>query len=40
LECLLKLGCDQWQGHLFSQPVDAKAFAALLTSADRQERRA
>ena len=40
LECLLKLGCEQWQGHLFSQPVDAAAFAALLTSADRQERRA
>ncbi|HYL89687.1 MAG TPA: EAL domain-containing protein [Burkholderiales bacterium] len=40
LECLLRLGCEQWQGHLCSPPVDAPAFAALLTSAARQERRA
>jgi diguanylate cyclase (GGDEF)-like protein/PAS domain S-box-containing protein len=29
LERLLALGCDQWQGHLFSVPVDAAGFAAL-----------
>ncbi len=40
LECLLRLGCEQWQGHLCSQPLDAQAFAALLTSSARQERRA
>jgi EAL domain-containing protein (putative c-di-GMP-specific phosphodiesterase class I) len=40
LECLLRLGCEQWQGHLCSQPLDAAAFAALLTSSAPQERRA
>ena len=29
LERLLSLGCDQWQGHLFSPPLDAAGFAAL-----------
>ena len=28
LDCLLELGCEQWQGHLFSPPLDAAAFAA------------
>ena len=28
LERLLELGCEQWQGHLFSPPLDAAAFAA------------
>ncbi|HZE61011.1 MAG TPA: GGDEF domain-containing phosphodiesterase, partial [Burkholderiales bacterium] len=32
LDCLLRLGCDQWQGHFFSQPLDAPAFAALYCS--------
>ncbi|HUQ76368.1 MAG TPA: EAL domain-containing protein [Burkholderiales bacterium] len=29
LERLLALGCSQWQGHLFSTPLDAQAFSAL-----------
>jgi len=29
---LIELGCDEWQGHLFSQPLDAKAFEGLLDS--------
>jgi diguanylate cyclase (GGDEF)-like protein/PAS domain S-box-containing protein len=32
LERLLTLGCEQWQGHLFSPPLDAQAFAALFRS--------
>jgi EAL domain-containing protein (putative c-di-GMP-specific phosphodiesterase class I) len=40
LDCLLNLGCQQWQGHLFSAPVDAQAFAALFSSALRSERTA
>jgi len=32
LDCLLGLGCEQWQGHLFSAPLDAQAFAALFSS--------
>ena len=28
----LGLGCEQWQGHLFSPPLDAPAFAALFSS--------
>jgi diguanylate cyclase (GGDEF)-like protein/PAS domain S-box-containing protein len=32
LDCLLGLGCEQWQGHLFSPPLDAQAFAALFSS--------
>ena len=33
LECLLALGCEEWQGHYFSAPLDAAAFEALLASA-------
>ena len=40
LDCLLSLGCEQWQGHLFSAPLDAQAFAALFSSALRSERTA
>jgi diguanylate cyclase (GGDEF)-like protein/PAS domain S-box-containing protein len=29
LERLLTLGCDQWQGHYFSTPLDSAGFAAL-----------
>ena len=32
LERLLSLGCDQWQGHLFSPPLDAPGFAALFNA--------
>ena len=32
LDQLLALGCEQWQGHLFSPPLDAQAFAALFSS--------
>ena len=38
LDCLLTLGCEQWQGHLFSPPLDAQAFAALFSSTLRAER--
>jgi diguanylate cyclase (GGDEF)-like protein/PAS domain S-box-containing protein len=30
LDFLRKLGCDEYQGYLFSKPVSAEAFAALL----------
>ena len=30
LERLLELGCDQWQGHYFSEPLAAPDFEALL----------
>jgi diguanylate cyclase (GGDEF)-like protein/PAS domain S-box-containing protein len=30
LERLLALGCDEWQGHYFSEPLEAPAFEALL----------
>ncbi len=40
LDQLLALGCEQWQGHLFSPPLDAQAFAALFSSAQRSERTA
>src|SRR5947207_12506220 len=40
LDCLLSLGCEQWQGHFFSPPLDAQAFAALFSSALRSERSA
>jgi EAL domain-containing protein (putative c-di-GMP-specific phosphodiesterase class I) len=40
LDRLLELGCEQWQGHLFSPPLDAAAFAALLASSLRAERAA
>ena len=29
LERLIGLGCDEWQGHLFSRPLDAQAFERL-----------
>jgi EAL domain-containing protein (putative c-di-GMP-specific phosphodiesterase class I) len=29
LDKLLALGCSEWQGHYFSEPLDASAFAAL-----------
>ncbi|MGQ0548034.1 MAG: EAL domain-containing protein [Betaproteobacteria bacterium] len=29
LDALLKLGCEEWQGHLFSEPLDAAAFERL-----------
>ena len=32
LECLLGLGCEEWQGHYFSVPLDAVAFEDLLSS--------
>ena len=32
LEKLLALGCTQWQGHYFSEPLDAPAFATLVSS--------
>jgi diguanylate cyclase (GGDEF)-like protein/PAS domain S-box-containing protein len=31
LERLLALGCEEWQGHLFSAPLEASEFEALLT---------
>src|SRR6266849_3810772 len=40
LERLLELGCEQWQGHLYSAPLDAQGFAALFSSALRSERTA
>jgi diguanylate cyclase (GGDEF)-like protein/PAS domain S-box-containing protein len=33
LERLLALGCEEWQGHYFSPPVDTAGFEALLSSA-------
>ena len=30
LERLLALGCEEWQGHYFSPPLDAAGFEALL----------
>jgi diguanylate cyclase (GGDEF)-like protein/PAS domain S-box-containing protein len=38
LERLMALGCDLWQGHYFSAPVDAAAFETMLAS-DRQSLR-
>jgi len=35
LERLLELGCDQWQGHYFSKPVDAAGFETLMLSGTR-----
>jgi EAL domain-containing protein (putative c-di-GMP-specific phosphodiesterase class I) len=35
---LLALGCDQWQGHHFSKPVDAASFEKLALSASRSAR--
>ena len=33
LKRLLALGCEEWQGHYFSAPLDAAAFEALLLDA-------
>jgi EAL domain-containing protein (putative c-di-GMP-specific phosphodiesterase class I) len=30
LSRVLALGCDEWQGHYFSAPVDGAAFEKLL----------
>ncbi len=35
LEKLLALGCSEWQGHYFSEPLDAAAFARLAASPRR-----
>ena len=35
LERLLALGCSHWQGHLFSPPLEAQAFSALLAPGRR-----
>ena len=40
LERLLAAGCEQWQGHLFSGPLEAADFAALVALGARAERRA
>ncbi len=40
LERLLAAGCEQWQGHLFSGPLEAADFAALVALSARTERRA
>jgi EAL domain-containing protein (putative c-di-GMP-specific phosphodiesterase class I) len=32
LERLLALGCQEWQGHYFSEPLDGPAFAALVAA--------
>jgi diguanylate cyclase (GGDEF)-like protein/PAS domain S-box-containing protein len=32
LEKLLALGCTEWQGHYFSEPLEAASFAALISS--------
>ncbi|HET7363481.1 MAG TPA: EAL domain-containing protein [Burkholderiales bacterium] len=40
LERLLAAGCEQWQGHLFSGPLEAADFAALAALSARAERRA
>jgi diguanylate cyclase (GGDEF)-like protein/PAS domain S-box-containing protein len=40
LDKLLALGCSEWQGHYFSEPLDAPAFAALVSSARRSPRTA
>jgi EAL domain-containing protein (putative c-di-GMP-specific phosphodiesterase class I) len=40
LERLLALGCAHWQGHLFSGPLDAAQFGALVALSARTERRA
>ena len=40
LERLLTLGCEEWQGHYFSPPVDAAGFEDLFSSETRSERTA
>jgi diguanylate cyclase (GGDEF)-like protein/PAS domain S-box-containing protein len=39
LERLLALGCEEWQGHLFSQPLDAAGFEKLFSAESRSARR-
>jgi len=39
LERLLALGCDEWQGHHFSKPLDAAGFEKLFLSHLRSARR-
>lgn len=39
LERLLALGCEQWQGHYFSQPLDAAGFEKLFSAESRAARR-
>jgi diguanylate cyclase (GGDEF)-like protein/PAS domain S-box-containing protein len=40
LERLVAAGCEQWQGHLFSGPLEGTDFAALVALSARTERRA
>ncbi|MFN2645030.1 MAG: putative bifunctional diguanylate cyclase/phosphodiesterase, partial [Burkholderiales bacterium] len=40
LERLFAAGCELWQGHLFSPPVEAAQLAALVQAAARNEKRA
>jgi len=39
LKRLLALGCEQWQGHHFSQPIDAAGLEKLALSQSRSARR-
>jgi len=39
LERLLALGCEEWQGHLFSAPLDAAGFEKLFSAQSRSARR-
>ena len=40
LEALLKLGCQEWQGHFFSEPLDATSFERLYLASLRADKRA
>ena len=40
LERLLELGCEQWQGHFFSEPLDAAGFERLYLASLRTDKRA
>jgi diguanylate cyclase len=40
LERLRALGCDEWQGHLYSASVDAADFEKLLENEIREQRKA
>ncbi|HZM33911.1 MAG TPA: EAL domain-containing protein [Burkholderiales bacterium] len=40
LDRLLELGCEQWQGHLFSAPLDAAGFERLYLASLREDKRA
>jgi len=40
LERLRALGCDEWQGHLYSASVDAAGFESLLKSEAKEQRKA